>query len=272
MILRIIAAIILLSTLPAVLVAGVFAHFRPLSTSVMSFASCFLLSILLTGGFLVFAVMERRAPIFGRIFWRGLPGFRRIALTFDDGPNEPFTSQIIDILGRYQVRAAFFVIGSNCQKFPDSVRRLVDAGHELGNHTWSHEVLPLKRPSRIRREITKTSSIIKQCTGKEPIFFRAPHGWRNPWVDRVARESGCIPVAWTLGVWDTGRPGAEKIIRRTLDGVRDGCILLLHDGRGVEQNADSSQLIQALPAVLEELGRRGYHFVSLSEMMETPTR
>jgi len=91
-------------------------------------------------------------------------------------------------------------------------------------------------------------------------------------VDGIARESGCTPVAWTLGVWDTDRPGAETIVRRTLDGVCDGCVLLLHDGRGVEQSADSSQLIQALPAILEELRHRGYLFVTLSEMMETGAR
>jgi len=271
MIIKIIAAITLVSILPATVAAGLLARFSPVS-AFRNFPLGFIVFFLLIAGTLIFAVLERRAPIFGRIFWKGTPGLNRIALTFDDGPNEPFTSKIIAILEQYGVRATFFVIGSSCERLPDSVKRLSDAGHEIGNHTWSHEVLPLKLPSGIREDIMKTSAIIEKCTGKGPEFFRAPHGWRNPWVDRIARESGCTPVAWTLGVWDTDRPGAETIVRRTLNGVRDGCVLLLHDGRGLEREADSSQLLQALPTIVEELRHRGYQFVTLSEMMETGTR
>lgn len=271
MIVKIIAAITLASILPATLAAGLLTRFSPVPTF-RNFPLSFVIIFLLIEGTLLYAVLERRSPIFGRIFWKGAPGLNRIALTFDDGPNEPFTSKAIDILERFGVHATFFVIGSSCERFPDSVKRLAAAGHEIGNHTWSHEVLPLKLPSGIREEIMKTSAIIEKCTGRGPVFFRAPHGWRNPWVDRIAREFGCTPVAWTLGVWDTDRPGAETIVRRTLNGVSDGCVLLLHDGRGVEQGADSGQLIQALPTILKELRHRGYQFVTLSEMMETGTR
>jgi peptidoglycan/xylan/chitin deacetylase (PgdA/CDA1 family) len=272
MIFKIIAAITLLSILPAVLAAGLIAPFSPFSAHKQSFLFSFILFLLLIDGILIFAVLERRAPIFGRIFWKGLPGSNRICLTFDDGPNEPFTSELISVLNRYGVRATFFLIGSNCERFPDSVKAIHDAGHVIGNHTWSHEVLPLKLPSSVREEIMKTSVLIEKYTGQKPAFFRAPHGWRNPWVDRIARQSGCTPVAWTLGVWDTDRPGAENIVRRTLQGVTDGCILLLHDGRGTKHRPDSSQLVQALPAILEELRRCGYRFVTLPELMETTAR
>jgi peptidoglycan-N-acetylglucosamine deacetylase len=271
MIIRIIAAITLVSILPATVAAGLMVRFSPLSI-LNNFYSSFILFFLLIEGILIFAVLDRRAPVFGRIFWKGAPSLNRIALTFDDGPNEPFTTQIIAILDQYGVKATFFLIGGNCDRYPDSVKRISDAGHEIGNHTWSHEVLPLKLPADIREEIKKTSAIIESCTGKRPMLFRAPHGWRNPWVDGIARESGCTPVAWTLGVWDTDRPGVGIIVRRTLKGVKDGCVLLVHDGRGVEQSADSSQLVQALPAILAQLRQRGFQFVTLSEMMETGLR
>jgi peptidoglycan/xylan/chitin deacetylase (PgdA/CDA1 family) len=133
-------------------------------------------------------------------------------------------------------------------------------------------VLPLKSPSRIEQEIEKTSEIVSRITGKRPTLFRAPHGWRNPWVGRVARKCGCTPVAWTLGVWDTDRPGADVIVHRTLKGIEDGCVLLVHDGRGAEENADSGQLVQALPLIITEFQRRGFRFVTLSELMETDAR
>ena len=177
-------------------------------------------------------------------------------------------SQILDILKKRQVKATFFVIGANCLRFPGTLERLAREGQEIGNHAWSHEVLPLKSPSSIEEEIRKTSGIIEAHTGSRPTLFRAPHGWRNPWTNAVARKCGCIPVAWTIGVWDTERPGAETIARRTLNGIHDGCIILLHDGRGVEKGADSSQLVEALPSIIEEIHRRGFRIVALSQMME----
>ena len=222
---------------------------------------------LLTEGLLLYGVLERRAPIFGRIVWKGPKHPKSIALTFDDGPNEPYTSHILDILKEFDVRATFFLIGENVERFPEVVRRHVVEGHEIGNHTYSHDALPLKFPGRIRDELRRTSQLIHRTTGVRPRFFRAPHGWRNPWMGRVAKEEGCVPVAWTLGVWDTDRPGAHVIVERTLSGLGSGCILLLHDGRGTELRADSSQLLAALPIIIREARLAGYHFVTLSEML-----
>ena len=270
MIFRISSAITLVSLLLAFLAASLFARFS--SVSRQGILLCFFIVLLASGCILALAVFERRSPIFGPIFWKGKAGLKQVSLTFDDGPNEPFTSRIADILREYGVKATFFVIGSNCKRFPDALRRLTADGHEMGNHTWTHEVLPLKSPSQIEQELEDTSEAISQITGKRPTLFRAPHGWRNPWVGRVARKCGCTPVAWTLGVWDTDRPGTDVIVNRTLKGVEDGCVLLVHDGRGVEEKADSGQLVQALPAIIAELQRRGFRFVTLSEMMETGGR
>jgi peptidoglycan/xylan/chitin deacetylase (PgdA/CDA1 family) len=217
---------------------------------------------------LLIGVFERRAPIFGRIFWKGKGGRRTVSLTFDDGPNEPFTSQILDVLKRCGVRATFFVIGANVERFPDAARRMAAEGHKIGNHTYSHRILPLRTPGFIREEIRRTSELIASIAGARPAFFRAPHGWRNPWVDRVARTEGLVPVAWSLGVWDTDRPGVDAIVGRTRRELSNGCILLLHDGRGTERGADSSQVVEALFTIIDEARRAGYEFVGLSEMMK----
>jgi peptidoglycan/xylan/chitin deacetylase (PgdA/CDA1 family) len=267
MTLRIIGAITFISLISASLVAalsvGPAGFFSGINTLIC------LSVFLICEGILALAVFERRVPIFGPVFWKGKTGGDRVALTFDDGPNEPFTSQILDILKEHRVQATFFVIGSNCEKFPGVLERLARDGHEIGNHTWTHQVMPLKSPSRIEEEIKRTSDIIEKLTGARPRLFRSPHGWRNPWTNAVARKSGCIPVAWTLGVWDTDRPGSEVIASRTLKSVRDGSIILLHDGRGIEDAADSSQLIEALPVIIDGIHRRGFRMVALSRMMET---
>jgi len=267
MILKIVAAITLVSVPTAFVAALVLGRLFPGVSLTVRFVTL----LLITGGVLALAVFERRSPIFGSITWKGPPGSNRIALTFDDGPNEPFTSRIISILKEKQVGATFFVIGRNCEKYPEVLKRLDSEGFEIGNHAWTHEVLPLKTPSRARWEIERTSVFIEKITGKRPALFRAPHGWRNPWTNRAARASGCTPVAWTLGVWDTDRPGAQTIVRRTVDGVRDGCIILLHDGRGTEHQADSSQLVEALPFIIDELKLRGFEFVKLSRLMRAGT-
>jgi peptidoglycan/xylan/chitin deacetylase (PgdA/CDA1 family) len=189
------------------------------------------------------------------------------ALTFDDGPNEPYTSQVLDILAAGGVKATFFVIGENAERLPGTVERAAREGHEIGNHTFDHRVLPLKGPSAIRDQIARTSSLIERLTGARPRLFRTPHGWRNPWVNPVARGEGIQPVAWSLGVWDTDRPGADQIVRRTFAGMRHGGVLLLHDGRGTERGADASQLVEALPVIVRGLREQGYRLVTLSELI-----
>ncbi len=226
------------------------------------------------GGFLIvellliYAVFDRSAPVFGRIFWKGPKDLFAISITFDDGPNEPYSSRILDILKSLDVKATFFVLGERAERFPDMVRRAVTEGHEIGNHTYNHEVLPLKSPSYIRDQIQKTTDLVEKISGARPRLFRAPHGWRNPWLNRSALTAGCTPVAWTLGVWDTDRPGADVIVQRTLKGLKNGCVLLFHDGCGTQHGADASQLVEALPVIVKEAQRLGYKFLKLSDMIQ----
>jgi peptidoglycan/xylan/chitin deacetylase (PgdA/CDA1 family) len=224
-------------------------------------------------GVILDGVFRHHAPVFGRVFWRGDEDLRAVALTFDDGPNGPHTSRILDVLGAAGVKATFFLLGRNVRRFPDLVARIAGEGHEIGNHGLSHSPLALKSLADVRREIRTTAALIREASGgAEARLFRAPHGWRNPWTNAAVRAEGCLPVSWTFGVWDTSRPGAEVIVRRTLRGLGNGCVFLFHDGRGTEEAADSSQLAEALPEIIAEIRRRGYDFLTLSEMMTRSRR
>ena len=216
---------------------------------------------------LIYAVFERRAPIFGRIISRGRPRAPAIAITFDDGPTEPYTSQILDVLREFRATATFFVLGARAESAPEVIRRAVREGHEIGNHTWDHAALPLRAPAAIRSTIRRTSDVIENIAGTRPRLFRAPFGWRNPWLNSAARREGCEPIAWTTGVHDTDRPGVNAIVTRAIEGLVDGSILLLHDGRSFDRNPDASQVVAALGPILREAQRRRLRLLTVSELL-----
>ena len=215
----------------------------------------------------IWAVFERRAPIWGRIASRGRPARPAVALTFDDGPVEPYTSAILDVLRAFDARATFFVLGARAEAAPAVVMRAAAEGHEIGNHTWDHRALPLQTPAAIRRTIRTTSDLVQRITGGRPRVFRAPFGWRNPWLTGAARKEGCEPIAWSVGVYDTDRPGVDLIVERAIAGLSDGAILLLHDGRSLDPQPDASQVVEALPLILLEAKRRGLRLLTVSELL-----
>ena len=223
--------------------------------------------MLVVDAVLLWAIFERRAPIFGRIISRARPRTPAIALTFDDGPTEPYTSQILDVLRAYDAHATFFVLGVRARANPDVLRRATAEGHEIANHGWDHKALPLRGPAYTRDTIGRTSALIAQLTGRRPRWFRAPFGWRNPWVNRSARLEGCRPVAWSVGVYDTDSPGATTIARRAIEGLRTGTILLLHDGRSLEPSPDASQVVEAVPIILAAARERGFKPLTLSALL-----
>jgi len=164
------------------------------------------------------------------------------------------------------------VLGARAVTSPATLRRAIADGHEVGNHTWAHSALPLCGPNFIRQTIRATSDFVERTTGVRPRVFRAPFGWRNPWVDRSARREGCEPVAWSVGVHDTDRPGADVIADRAIAGLRDGAILLLHDGRSLDPEPDASQVVAALPRILEEARRRKLRMLTISELLDESGR
>ena len=216
-----------------------------------------------TAACLAHGAFYRNSRVFGSVLG-ALPGEgRRVALTFDDGPNPGATPLVLDTLAREKVPAAFFVLGKAAERWPELVRRAASHDHQIGNHGYAHRKLHLQTPSAVRHDLELGASAIERACGERPRYFRAPHGYRNPWVTSIARSLGQRTVGWTLGIWDSDRPGVDEIVRRVLAGVRPGAIVLLHDGDGYDPDGDRLQTALALPAIIEGLRGRGYCFERL---------
>ena len=218
-----------------------------------------------TTGALAWGAYERNSPLFGRVIHRLASADPVVALTFDDGPNPNATPAILDSLGRAGVRATFFVLGRHAERWPDLVSRMVDEGHIVGNHGFHHEKLLWHSPRWIRRDLTLGREAIERCGAKRPTLFRAPHGQRNPWVSPIARSEGQQTVGWTLGFWDSAKPGARVIADRVLRGADCGSIVLLHDGDGYDPDGDRMQTAAAMPLVIRGLRERGFSFATLTQ-------
>jgi peptidoglycan/xylan/chitin deacetylase (PgdA/CDA1 family) len=188
-----------------------------------------------------------------------------VSITFDDGPNPNATPLILDALREKNVKATFFVLGRHADRWPDLVRRMADEGHQLGNHGWYHRKLHRRTPGYVRTDLTRGTESIERASGVRPHHFRAPHGFRSPWVTPIAHSLGQQTVGWSLGVWDSARPGADEIVKRSLEGLSAGSILLLHDGDGYDEDGDRMQTAEALPRIIDGLRARGLGFVTLPD-------
>jgi len=212
-----------------------------------------------------------RSWFYGKVLSNGNRNHSRIALTFDDGPNEPYTSQVLSILEQYEIKATFFIIGQNARRYPEICRRIVTAGNVVGNHSYHHrKSLCLRRGKAIAREIELAHQAIYDCTGFEPKLFRPPHGFRTPWLMRTVRHLGYTVVTWDnmTGDWKANK-SAEEIERNIVRRVKPGSVIVLHDGRDSRPSYDRSQMLQALPLVIEPLKKKGFDFVTIPELLES---
>lgn len=206
---------------------------------------------------------HRNSRIFGRVMSRLPRHVTDVALTFDDGPNPHATPQILLELEKHGVQATFFILGSHAERWPEIVRRAVSEGHQIGNHGYFHRKLHVRSPRYVRRDIELGTRAIERACGQTPQFFRAPHGFRSPWVNSIAKSFGQTVVGWSLGVWDTDRPGVQEIVAKTLSGARGGSIILLHDGDGYDVAGDRMQTAAAVPQIISGLRARGLGFATL---------
>ena len=206
---------------------------------------------------------HRNSRVFGSVMGRLPTRERFIALTFDDGPNPDATPRILDTLSQFGVRATFFILGAHAERWPELVYRIAAEGHQVGNHGYFHRKLHLKSPRFVERDISLGTVAIERSGAGSPRFYRPPHGFRNPWVSRIAASYGQRTIGWSLGVWDSDLPGVKKIVKRTVDGVRPGSIVLLHDGDGYDPYGDRIQTAKALPRIISELRDRDYAFARL---------
>jgi peptidoglycan/xylan/chitin deacetylase (PgdA/CDA1 family) len=215
--------------------------------------------------------------IFGKTLVSGPKNQRVVALTYDDGPNPPYTNAILDVLRREHVHATFFVVGQAVQAYPRVVRREFEEGNAVGNHTWKHEHLVLYDAASLRDTLDRTDQAIYAATGQHTRIMRPPFGSRDWLVLREVRKLGYTPVMWSDPLAkDWEYPPAPVIAARVLRYVGDGSIIDLHDGnRGIicararisAHVCDRSGDVDATRLIVEALKREGYRFVTIPELL-----
>jgi peptidoglycan/xylan/chitin deacetylase (PgdA/CDA1 family) len=210
---------------------------------------------LAAGGYL-YAGMWPGSQVFGRTLIAGNDP-NEFALTYDDGPNDACTEQILEILARNEAPATFFVIGRFARERVALVRRIRAAGHVVGNHTWKHPLLLFHSPERVREELLSTSKALEDALGERVAYFRPPHGARRPDVLRAARELGMAPVLWNAMGYDWKPTTPERVLANLDRGIRRnrrrgvGSNLLLHDGGQAGIGQDRSHTVAATAALLD---------------------
>jgi len=208
---------------------------------------------------------------FPTLYHQGAGGEHQVAITFDDGPDPRWTPQILDILKAASVKAAFFLVGVNAERYPGLVRRIVNEGHEIGNHTYYHPNLALCWPEHIRLELNATQLLLETITGRATTLFRPPYAADTSPSQlseltplKIAEDLNYLVVMESIDPEDWEKPGADIILRRVKQQRRDGSIILLHDAGG-----DRSQTVEALPLILDWLHTRGDTVVPLSTLLGT---
>lgn len=231
------------------------------------------------GVFASYEVLESpTSQILGKTLVSGPSNEKVVALTYDDGPNPPYTSEILDVLDEEQVHATFFVVGRAAAQYPSIVLREVRDGDAIGNHTWDHGHLIVMNPAQVRQSLRKTDAAIFAATKTHPRIMRPPFGSRDWIVLGEARKMGYTPVMWSVPLAkDWENPDPEVIANRILPKVRDGSIIVLHDGnRGLicartplpPRTCDRGNDIEATRLIVRELKRQGYRFVTVPELLE----
>jgi len=211
--------------------------------------------------------MAPQGQWYGGTFAGGMPGNKQIALTYDDGPNDPHTLKLLDVLAKHSVRATFFMIGRYVQQCPDIARAVAQAGHVIGNHTFTHPLLIFESAARTRTQLLQCRSALQDAVGEHSNLFRPPFGGRRPATLRVARALGLETVMWNVAGYDWNAPPAAVIEKKIVRQMRGGDVILLHDGGHRVMGADRAQTVIATDNLIRRYKDQGYEFVTLEEML-----
>lgn len=221
----------------------------------------------LAAGGCAYAAMAPASQLFGKtLIAPARP--KEIALTFDDGPNPAWTPRLLEHLARYNVRATFFFVGKFAEAEPALTRYVADAGHVIGNHSWSHPNLALTANGRIRAELAQTKDTLEQILGKKVKYFRPPFGARRPAVLKTARALGLTPVLWNAMTSDWSEPSSDRIfesLSHRIDGVNkqgSAANVVLHDGSHVGLGGNRGPSVAAAEMLLQRYAQ-SHQFVTL---------
>jgi peptidoglycan/xylan/chitin deacetylase (PgdA/CDA1 family) len=196
---------------------------------------------------------------------------KTVALTFDDGPNEPFTSKIADYLNQQGIRATFFQVGRCVERQPDTTRALAEAGHLIGNHSYSHTFSRCWGRHGIREQVMRAQEVFARHLGRQPALYRPPWLARTPALFEVLRERSLQPVSGEFcHSLEVFQPSAARIARGALAKIRPGSIIIFHDGYD-DKGADRASTVAAVKLVVQALLTRGYRFETVDRVLGLPS-
>jgi len=225
---------------------------------------------LLAGAGVYYATYAVRSQWLGPSYWHGRTDTSAVTLTFDDGPSAD-TERILDVLAAHKLSATFFMLGRQVELLPQIARRVIDEGHEVGNHSYSHPIYLFRGPSETRHQLEQAQETITNVTGARPRFARPPCGVRTPAYFDAASRLGLRTVQWSVAGFDWKKLTGPEIAERVLREVEPGSVILLHDGDSARKR-DRSATVAALPLIIEGLRVRGLNVVPLSQLLEPESR
>lgn len=209
---------------------------------------------------------------YGSTFTGLAAGSKQLALTYDDGPNDPHTLSLLDVLAKHGVQATFFLIGRYARLRPDIVRAIAKAGHAIGNHTYTHPNLIFQSVLQTRIQLEACDQILSDILGQRPTLFRPPFGGRRPETLRIAREMHLQPVMWNVTGWDWKTNAADYVEKEVSRQIRGGDVILLHDGSHLRFGFERSHTLAASDHFISRYKDLGYQFVTVPEMMRSVGR
>ena len=219
-------------------------------------------------GYAGYAAYAPRSQLYGKTYLGAGGGSRQLALTYDDGPNDPHTLRLLEVLARHDVKATFFLIGRFVAEKPEIAREVARAGHVIGNHTFNHPNLIFCSATRVHNELEQCRKILRNTVGEHSGLWRPPFGARLPHVLGVSRTLGLEPVMWTVSSNDWKIRSAEAIEQRAAQRIRGGDLILMHDGAHVRMGADRARTVEATDRLIRRCKDQGYEFVTVTAMMK----
>lgn len=199
------------------------------------------------------------------VFYKGPGNKKQAALTFDDGPDIYYTTKILDILSQNKVKATFFIVGQRAQKHPEMVKRIIQEGHAIGNHTWDHPDLNRLNPLQIRTEVAQTDNILYSITGHHTNIFRPPYGIAHHRIINELAGMGYKVIDWSVDTRDWAGTPPDKIMAYVKKEIKPGGIILEHCAGGKKEKLDNT--VKALPQIISYLKGQGYTFVTVPQLL-----
>ena len=223
------------------------------------------LFILFLCAFAYYLFVSPSSQVFGRVNYRFDSVGKQIALTFDDGPNEPYTSQLLDVLKKYDIKATFFVCGACVTRHPQTLRRIYSEGHEIGNHSHDHRLFHYLNQKKYIAEVENTNEIIKNVTGTTTYLYRSPWLFRTRRLLKNIRSRNLLPVWGIFGSeLEVLQPSPESMARRALKLSKPGTILIFHDGKE-SVGGNRANTVSAIKLLIPALKEQGFEFIALKQ-------